>query len=94
MEFQFGMNWAYYSHYVGDVFGAPLAIEGPALLNVTVPAIGAPAVAVPGKARETAVSASGAPPTVTVAALLAAFGSAVAAALVAETLEVALAGCV
>lgn len=28
MEFQFGMNWAYFSHYVGDVFGAPLAIEG------------------------------------------------------------------
>ncbi|MDX8465125.1 cytochrome ubiquinol oxidase subunit I [Mesorhizobium sp. VK23B] len=28
MEFQFGMNWAYYSHYAGDVFGAPLAIEG------------------------------------------------------------------
>jgi len=28
MEFQFGMNWAYYSHYVGDIFGAPLAIEG------------------------------------------------------------------
>lgn len=28
MEFQFGTNWAYYSHYVGDVFGAPLAIEG------------------------------------------------------------------
>ena len=28
MEFQFGMNWAFYSHYVGDVFGAPLAIEG------------------------------------------------------------------
>src|SRR5690349_6746981 len=28
MEFQFGMNWAYYSHYVGDVFGTPLAIEG------------------------------------------------------------------
>ena len=28
MEFQFGMNWAYYSHYVGDVFGAPLALEG------------------------------------------------------------------
>ena len=28
MEFQFGMNWAYYSHYVGDVFGVPLAIEG------------------------------------------------------------------
>ncbi|MBT00196.1 MAG: cytochrome d terminal oxidase subunit 1 [Oceanospirillaceae bacterium] len=28
MEFEFGTNWAYYSHYVGDVFGAPLAIEG------------------------------------------------------------------
>jgi len=28
MEFQFGTNWAYYSHYVGDVFGTPLAIEG------------------------------------------------------------------
>ena len=28
MEFQFGMNWNYYSHYVGDIFGAPLAIEG------------------------------------------------------------------
>ncbi|EGD59973.1 cytochrome bd ubiquinol oxidase subunit I [Novosphingobium nitrogenifigens DSM 19370] len=28
MEFEFGMNWAYYAHYVGDIFGAPLAIEG------------------------------------------------------------------
>ena len=28
MEFEFGMNWSYFSHYVGDVFGAPLAIEG------------------------------------------------------------------
>ncbi len=27
-EFQFGLNWSYYSHYVGDIFGAPLAIEG------------------------------------------------------------------
>jgi cytochrome d ubiquinol oxidase subunit I len=27
-EFQFGMNWSSYSRYVGDVFGAPLAIEG------------------------------------------------------------------
>ena len=27
-EFQFGMNWSVYSTYVGDVFGAPLAIEG------------------------------------------------------------------
>src|SRR3989338_1406672 len=28
MEFQFGTNWGYYSHYVGDIFGVPLAIEG------------------------------------------------------------------
>jgi len=28
LEFQFGTNWAYYSQYVGDIFGAPLAIEG------------------------------------------------------------------
>jgi cytochrome bd ubiquinol oxidase subunit I len=27
-EFQFGMNWSAYSRYVGDVFGAPLAMEG------------------------------------------------------------------
>jgi cytochrome bd ubiquinol oxidase subunit I len=27
-EFQFGMNWAPFSQYVGDVFGTPLAIEG------------------------------------------------------------------
>jgi cytochrome d ubiquinol oxidase subunit I len=27
MEFQFGMNWANYSRFVGDIFGAPLAIE-------------------------------------------------------------------
>jgi cytochrome d ubiquinol oxidase subunit I len=27
-EFQFGMNWSMYSEFVGDVFGAPLAIEG------------------------------------------------------------------
>ena len=27
-EFQFGMNWSVYSRYVGNVFGAPLAIEG------------------------------------------------------------------
>jgi cytochrome d ubiquinol oxidase subunit I len=26
-EFQFGMNWSQYSRYVGDIFGAPLAIE-------------------------------------------------------------------
>jgi len=28
MEFQFGTNWAYYSHYAGDIFGGPLALEG------------------------------------------------------------------
>ena len=28
MEFQFGMNWAVYSRYVGDVFGSALAAEG------------------------------------------------------------------
>ncbi len=28
LEFQFGTNWAYYSHYVGDIFGPLLAIEG------------------------------------------------------------------
>jgi cytochrome bd ubiquinol oxidase subunit I len=28
MEFQFGTNWSYYSHYVGDIFGVPLAVEG------------------------------------------------------------------
>ncbi|WP_394768944.1 cytochrome ubiquinol oxidase subunit I [Lacisediminihabitans sp.] len=27
-EFQFGMNWSTYSRFVGDVFGAPLALEG------------------------------------------------------------------
>ena len=27
-EFQFGMNWCDYSRFVGDIFGAPLAIEG------------------------------------------------------------------
>ncbi|PWG68300.1 cytochrome ubiquinol oxidase subunit I, partial [Enterococcus hirae] len=26
-EFQFGMNWSDYSRFVGDVFGAPLAVE-------------------------------------------------------------------
>jgi len=34
MEFQFGTNWPYYSHYVGDVFGAPLAIWYEALSGV------------------------------------------------------------
>ena len=27
-EFEFGMNWSEYSRFVGDVFGAPLAMEG------------------------------------------------------------------
>ncbi len=30
LEFQFGMNWAAYSRYVGDIFGIPLAIEATA----------------------------------------------------------------
>ncbi len=30
LEFQFGMNWAEYSKYVGDIFGVPLAIEATA----------------------------------------------------------------
>ncbi|MCH4022500.1 MAG: cytochrome ubiquinol oxidase subunit I [Acetobacter sp.] len=28
MEFEFGTNWSMYSHFFGDVFGTPLAIEG------------------------------------------------------------------
>lgn len=28
LEFQFGTNWSYYSYYVGDIFGVPLALEG------------------------------------------------------------------
>src|SRR5690606_32779850 len=28
MEFQFGMNWSFYSSFVGDTFGTALAIEG------------------------------------------------------------------
>ena len=28
MEFEFGLNWAYFSRFIGDTFGAPLAIEG------------------------------------------------------------------
>lgn len=28
LEFQFGQNWAYFSQYIGNVFGVPLAIEG------------------------------------------------------------------
>ena len=27
MSFQFGTNWSFYSHFVGDIFGAPLAFE-------------------------------------------------------------------
>ncbi|MET5116936.1 cytochrome ubiquinol oxidase subunit I, partial [Burkholderia pseudomallei] len=28
LEYQFGTNWSYYSHYVGDIFVVPLAVEG------------------------------------------------------------------
>jgi cytochrome d ubiquinol oxidase subunit I len=34
LEFQFGMNWAEYSKYVGDIFGAPLAIEATATFSL------------------------------------------------------------
>jgi len=33
LEFQFGMNWAEYSKYVGDIFGSPLAIEATAAFS-------------------------------------------------------------
>jgi cytochrome bd-type quinol oxidase subunit 1 len=33
-EFQFGMNWSVYSEFVGNVFGAPLAIEGLAAFSL------------------------------------------------------------
>ncbi|MBS1250893.1 MAG: Cytochrome bd-I ubiquinol oxidase subunit 1 [Chloroflexi bacterium] len=36
-EFQFGMNWSEYSRFMGDIFGAPLAIE--ALLALTIPLV-------------------------------------------------------
>lgn len=32
LEFEFGTNWSNYSWFVGDIFGAPLAIEG--ILNI------------------------------------------------------------
>ena len=64
MEFQFGTNWAYYSHYVGDIFGAPLAhrradgvlpgvdVRRPVLLRLGPARQGpAPAGDVPGRAR-------------------------------------------
>lgn len=28
LEFQFGQNWAYFSQYIGNIFGVPLAVEG------------------------------------------------------------------
>ena len=34
LEFQFGMNWAEYSRYVGDIFGVPLAIEAIAAFSL------------------------------------------------------------
>src|SRR5207342_1049160 len=33
-EFEFGMNWSVYSKFVGNIFGAPLAIEGLAAFAV------------------------------------------------------------
>ena len=40
MEFQFGTNWAYYSHYVGDIFGMPLALEGMVAFFLESPFVG------------------------------------------------------
>ena len=40
LEFQFGMNWSSYSRFVGDVFGAPLAIEGIHLATIWIVAFG------------------------------------------------------
>ncbi|MBK0296319.1 cytochrome ubiquinol oxidase subunit I, partial [Bacillus sp. S34] len=34
-EFQFGMNWSNYSRFVGDVFGAPLALEAKGRAELT-----------------------------------------------------------
>ncbi len=39
-EFQFGMNWSEYSKYVGDIFGAPLAIEATAAFFLVIVAAG------------------------------------------------------
>ncbi|MER5564120.1 cytochrome ubiquinol oxidase subunit I [Streptomyces sp. NPDC002506] len=39
-EFQFGMNWSSYSRFVGDVFGAPLAIEGVAAFFIESTSVG------------------------------------------------------
>ena len=39
-EFQFGMNWSVYSEFVGNVFGAPLAIEGLAAFTLEATFVG------------------------------------------------------
>ena len=37
MEFSFGTNWANYSRFVGDIFGAPLAAEKKSVMTASVP---------------------------------------------------------
>src|SRR3954451_21066484 len=39
-EFQFGMNWSAYSRFVGDIFGAPLAIEALLAFSLESPFLG------------------------------------------------------
>ena len=67
----------------------PLAVLGPLLLNDTVPETGCPAFTLAGKASVVARSATAAPVIVTVAVLLAGFGSAVVELIEALTVEVA-----
>jgi hypothetical protein len=72
----------------------PLAVLGPALLKVTVPETVEPALTLAGKLSVLDRSASAVPPIVAVAELLAEFGSAVVALMLAVTVDVALPGCV
>jgi len=69
-----------------------LAVLGPLLVYSTVPATGCPALTVAGKVSLASTSATIDPPMATVAALLAGFGSVVAALIAAVTLDVADAG--
>ena len=39
LEFEFGTNWSNYSWFVGDIFGAPLAIEGIMAFFLDVPSL-------------------------------------------------------
>jgi hypothetical protein len=72
----------------------PLALLGPALLKVTVPDTVEPALTLAGKLRVVDRSASAVPPIVAAAELFVVFGSAVVAATLAVTVDVAAPGCV